>query len=112
MQVHYFLFFSVGHRITPVTDTFIFGQMYSDEFKGTTESKTSASFMDLLLSIEIFGQFYTCLYDKSGDITSTLHISVPAKQYSIFASFNMAFYFRRLSNKLLNEGYVMERLKS
>ena len=43
--------------------------MYPAEFdiKGTTESNTSASYFDLLLSIESDGQMLTFLYDKRDD---------------------------------------------
>ena len=42
------------------------GQMYPAELeiKDTTESNTSASYLDLLLSIESYGQLRTSLYDK------------------------------------------------
>ena len=42
------------------------GQMYNAELeiKDTTESKTSASHLDLLLSIGRDGQLHTTLYDK------------------------------------------------
>ena len=43
------------------------GQMYSLEFKDTTENNTSASFFDLLLSIGRDGQLRTSLYDDSDD---------------------------------------------
>ena len=45
------------------------GQMYSAELeiKDTTESNTSASYLDLLLSIESDGQLRTSLYDKRDD---------------------------------------------
>ena len=45
------------------------GQMYPDELeiKDTTESSTSASYLDLLLSIESDGQLRTSLYDKRDD---------------------------------------------
>ena len=44
-------------------------QMYPAEIeiKDTTESNTSASFLDLLLSIESDGQLRTSLYDKRDD---------------------------------------------
>ena len=43
------------------------GQMYTPEreIKDTTESKTSASYLDLLLSIDRDGQLRTSLYDKT-----------------------------------------------
>ena len=45
------------------------GQMYPAELeiKNTTESNTSASYLDLLLSIESDGQLRTSLYDKRDD---------------------------------------------
>ena len=45
------------------------GQMYLAELeiKDTTESNTSASYLDLLLSIESDGQLRTSLYDKRDD---------------------------------------------
>ena len=45
------------------------GQMYPAELeiKDMTESNTSASFFDLLLSIESDGQLRTFLYDKRDD---------------------------------------------
>ena len=45
------------------------GQMYPAEFeiKDTTESNTSASYLDLLLSMESGGQLRTSLYDKRDD---------------------------------------------
>ena len=45
------------------------GQMYPPELqiKATTESDTSASYLDLLLSIGRDGQLYISLYDKRDD---------------------------------------------
>ena len=45
------------------------GEMYPAELeiKDTTESNTSASYLDLLLSIESDGQLHTSLYDKRDD---------------------------------------------
>ena len=45
------------------------GQMYPAELeiKDTTESNTSASYLDILLSIESDGQLHTSLYDKRDD---------------------------------------------
>ena len=45
------------------------GQMYPAELeiKGTTESNTSASYLDLLLTIENEGHLRTSLYDKHDD---------------------------------------------
>ena len=72
------------------------GQMYPAELeiKGTTESNTSASYLDyLLLSITRNGQLCTCLYDKSDDfnfyITNFpfLRSNIPSLQaYGVFIS--------------------------
>ena len=101
------------------------------EIKNTTESNTTSSFLDLLLSIGRDGQLRTSLYDKRDDFN--FHItnfpflssnisSSPA--YGIFISQLMryaracssyeCFGLRaaRLSSKLLGQGYVRERLKS
>ena len=50
------------------------GQMYPPELeiKDTTESNTSASYLDLLLSIGRDGQLRTSLYDKRDDFNSIL----------------------------------------
>ena len=109
------------------------GQIYPAELeiKDTTESNTSASYLDLLLSIESDGQLRTSLYDKRDDFN--LHITnfpflrsnIPfSPAYGVFIS-QLIRYARacssyecfilraaRLSSKLLGQGYVMERLKS
>ena len=58
------------------------GQMYPTELeiKDTTESNTSASYLDLLLSIERDGQLHTSLYDKRDDFTNFpfLRINIPS----------------------------------
>ena len=100
-------------------------------FLFTTESNTSASYLDLLLSIGRDGQLHTYLYDKRDDFN--LHItnfpfpssnipSSPAHgvfisqliRYARACSSYECFILRamRLSNKLLGQGYVKERLKS
>ena len=101
------------------------------EIKDTTESNTSASYLDLLLSIESDGQLRTSLYDKRDDfnfhITNfpSLGSNIPSSPaYGVFIS-QLIRYARacssyecfilraaRLSSKLLGQGYVMERLKS
>ena len=108
-------------------------QMYPAELenKDTTESNTSASYLDLLLSIEYDGQLRTSLYDKRDDfnfhITNFPFLSsnIPSSPaYGVFIS-QLIRYARacssyecfilravRLSCKLLRQGYVMERLKS
>ena len=109
------------------------GQMYPPELeiKDTTESNTSASYLDLLLSIGRDGQLRTSLYDKRDDfnfhITNFPFLSsnIPSSPaYGVFIS-QLIRYARacssyecfilramRLSNKLLGQGYVKERLKS
>ena len=109
------------------------GQMYPAELeiKDTTESNTSASYLDLLLSIESDGQLRTSLYDKrdyfnfhitnfpflSSNIPSSPAYGVFISQlirYARACSSYECFILRaaRLSSKLLGQGYVMERLKS
>ena len=109
------------------------GQMYPAELeiKDTTESNTSASYLDLLLSIKCDGQLRTFLYDKRDDfnfhITNFPFLSsnIPSSPaYGVFIS-QLIRYARacssyecfilraaRLSSKLLRQGYVMERLIS
>ena len=109
------------------------GQMYPPELeiKGTTESNTSAPYLDLLLSIGRDSQLHTSLYDKrddfnfritnvpflSSDIPSSPAYSVFISQlirYSRASSSYECFILRavRLSNTLLGQGYVKERLRS
>ena len=109
------------------------GQMYPVELeiKETTESNTSVSYLDLLLSIGRDGQLHTSIYDKR-DVFN-LHITnfpflssnIPTSPaYGVFIS-QLIWYARacssygcfilratRLSNKLLDQGYVKERLKA
>ena len=107
------------------------GQMYPPELeiKDTTESNTSASFLDLLLSIGRDSQLRTSLYDKRNDfnfhITNFPFLSsnIPSSPaYGVFIS-QLIRYTRacssyecfilravRLSNKLLGQGYVKERV--
>ena len=109
------------------------GQMYPAELeiKDTTESSTSASYLNLLLSIGRDGQLRTSLYDKRDDfnfhITNIPFLSsnIPSSPpYGVFFSqiirytrawsSNGCFILRAatLSCKLLGKGYVKERLKS
>ena len=109
------------------------GQMYLPEFeiKDTTESNTSASYLDLLLSFDRDGQLRTSLYDKRDDfnfhITNFPFLSsnIPSSpaygvfisqliRYARVSSSYECFILRavRLSNKLLGQGYVNERLRS
>ena len=109
------------------------GQIYPVELetKDTTESNSSASYLDLLLSIESDGQLHTSLYDNRDDFN--FHISnfpflssnIPSSPaYGVFIS-QLIRYARAcssyecfilraagLSSKLLGQEYVMERLKS
>ena len=109
------------------------GQMYPVELeiKDTTESNTSDSYLDLLLSIGRDGQLHTSIYDKRDDfnfhITNFPFLSsnIPTSPaYGVFIS-QLIRYVRacssygcfilratRLSNKLLEQGFVKELLKS
>ena len=109
------------------------GQMYPVELeiKDTTESNTTASYLDLLLSIGRDGQLHTSIYDKRDDFNfhithfPFLSSNIPTSPaYGVFIS-QLIRYARacssygcfilratRLSNKLLEQGYVKERLKS
>ena len=109
------------------------GQMYPAELeiKDTTESTTSASYQDLLLSIGRHGQLHTSIYDKRDDFNSHitnfpfLSSNIPSSPaYGVFISQLIRYtracssyeWFilraRRLSSKLLKQGYLVERLKS
>ena len=109
------------------------GQMYLTELeiKDTTESNTSAPYLDLLLSIGRDGQLRTSLYNKPDDfnfhITNFPFLSsnIPSSPaYGVFISQHIR-YARtcssyecyilraaRLSSKLLGQRYFRERLKS
>ena len=108
------------------------GQMYPPELeiKDTTDD-TSASYLDLLLSIDRDGQLRTSFYDKRDDfnfhITNfpLLSSNIPSSpafgvfisqliRYARACTFYECFIMRavRLSNKLLGQGYVKESLKS
>ena len=109
------------------------GQMYPPvlDIKDTTESNTSASYLDLLLSIGRDGQLRTSLYDKRDDfnfhITNFPFLSsnIPSSPaYGVFIS-QLIRYARacssyecfiqramRRSNNPLGQGYVKEHLKS
>ena len=108
------------------------GQMYPVELevKDTTESNTSASYLDLLLSIGRGSQLHTSIYDKRDDfnfhITNFPFLSsnIPTSTaYGVFIS-QLIRYARacssygcfilratRLSNKRLEQVYVKESLK-
>ena len=101
------------------------------EIKYTTESNTPASYLDLLLSIGRDGQLRTSLYDKRDDLNfhrtnfPFLSSNIPSSpaygvyisqliRYARTCSSYECFILRevRLSNKLLGQGYVKERLNS
>ena len=109
------------------------GQMYPAELeiKDTTESTTSASYLDLLLSIGRDGQLHISIYDKRDDfnfqITNFPFLSsnIPSSPaYGVFISQLIRYAracssyecfilrARRLSIKLLKQGYLVKRLKS
>ena len=109
------------------------GQMYPAELeiKDTTESTTSASYLDSLLSIGSYGQLHTSIYDKRDDFNfhitdfPFLSSNIPSSPaYGVFISESIRYArafssyecfilrARRLSNKLIIQGYFMERLKS
>ena len=101
------------------------------EIKDTTDSITSASYLDLLLSIGRDGQLHTPIYDKrddfnfhithfpflSSNITSSpaygVFISQLKRDARACSSYECLIRrARRLSSKLLKQGYIVERLKS
>ena len=109
--------------------------MYPAEFeiKDTTERATSAPYLDLLLSIGRGGQLHTSIYNKRDDfnfhITNFPFLSsnIPSSPaYGVFISKLIRFAracssyeclilsilrARRLSSKLLKQGYLVERVK-
>ena len=101
------------------------------EIKDTTESTASASYLDLLLSIGRDGQLHTTIYDKRDDFNfhvtnfPFLRSNIPSSPaYGVFISQLIRYVracssyecfilrARRLSSKLLKQGYLVERLKS
>ena len=106
------------------------GQMYPAELeiKDTTESTTSASYLDLLLSIGRDGQLHTFIYNKRDDfnfhitnfpfLSSNIPVSpaygVLVIRYARACSSYECFILgaRRLSSNLLKQECLMERLKS
>ena len=96
------------------------------EIEDTTESKISTSYLDLLMSIGRDSQLHTSLYDKRDDfnvritnfsfLSSNIHLRQPMAflSPSCYGMPGLAHLLRaaRLSYKLLEQGYVRERLKS
>ena len=72
-----------------------FGQMYPPELeiKDTTVSNTSASYLDLLLSIGRDGQLHTTLYDKRDDFN--FHITFRSRAATSHPRPPMAFYLTK-----------------
>ena len=121
------LFCLVRNKIHPTLKDI--EQVLEGKYVNTTESNTSASYLDLLLSIGRDGQLRTSLYDKRNDfnfhITNFPFLSISSSPvYGVFIS-QFIRYARacssyeccilraaRLSSKLLGQGHVRERLKS
>ena len=101
------------------------------EIKDTMESNNSGSYFDLLPSIGRDGQLHTSLYDKCDNFNfhitnfSFLSNNIPSSpDYGVIISHHIryaracssyeCFILRalRLSNMLLGQGYVKERLRS
>ena len=101
------------------------------EIKDNKEKTTSASYLDLLLSIGRDGQLHTSIYDKRDDfnfhITNFPFLSnnIPSSPvYGVFISQPIRYAWacssyecfilraRCLSSKLLKQGYLVECLKS
>ena len=101
------------------------------EIKDTTECTTSASYLDLLLSIGRDDQLHTSIYNKRDDfnfhITDMAFLSSnisSSQTYGVFISQLLRYARayssyecfilrdRRLSSELLKQGYLVEHLKS
>ena len=128
LQVHWWCFSIKNKELANYL-----GQMYPAELEimDTTESKTCASYLDLLRSIGRDGLLHTSIYDKRDDfnfhITNFPFLSsnIPSSPaYGVFISqliryaracFSYECFILRarwLSSKLLKQGYLAERLKS
>ncbi|KAK3108484.1 hypothetical protein FSP39_008926 [Pinctada imbricata] len=101
------------------------------EVKETSETNNSASYLDIMLSYDIDGHMITALYDKRDDFNFSitnfpfLSSNIPSSPaYGVFM-FQLIRYARastkytdfvlrarRLSDKLLSQGYVCDRLTS
>jgi hypothetical protein len=60
------------------------------EIKDTTESSTSASYLDVLLNIDFGGNLTTQLYDKRDDFDlalSTSHVHVATSHYHLHMAY-------------------------
>ena len=144
-RMHIFHYFVLGHDYECFVDKHFdskinyLGQMFPAELeiKDTIESTTSASYLDLLLSIGRHGQPHTSIYDKRDDFNFHItdfsfpssnikkNTNIPSSPaYGVFISQLIRYAracssyecfilrARRLSSKLLKQGYLVERLKS
>ncbi|KAK3084201.1 hypothetical protein FSP39_009957 [Pinctada imbricata] len=101
------------------------------EVKEITETNNSASYLDIMLSYDTDGHMNTSLYDKRDDFNFSitnfpfLSSNIPSSPaYGVFISQLMHYArastqytdfvlrARRLSDKLLSQGYVCDRLTS
>ncbi|KAK3090002.1 hypothetical protein FSP39_008377 [Pinctada imbricata] len=101
------------------------------EVKETTETNNSASYLDIMLSYDTDGHMNTSLYDKRDDFDFSiinfpfLSSNIPSSPaYGVFISHlihyarastkytDFVLTARRLSDKLLSQGYVCDRLTS
>ncbi|KAK3094161.1 hypothetical protein FSP39_024851 [Pinctada imbricata] len=101
------------------------------EVKETTETNNSASYLDIMLSYDTDGHMNTSLYDKRDDFNFSitnfpfLSSNIPSSPaYGVFISqliryarastkyTDFVLRARRLSYKLLSQGYVCDRLTS
>ncbi|KAK3108765.1 hypothetical protein FSP39_015175 [Pinctada imbricata] len=101
------------------------------EVKETTETNNSASYLDIMLSYDTDGPMNTSLYDKRDDFNFSitnfpfLSSNIPSSPaYGVFISqliryarastkyIDFVLRARRLSDKLLSQGYDCDRLKS
>ena len=101
------------------------------EVKETTETNNSASYLDIMLSYDTDGHMNTSLYDKRDDFNFSitnfpfLCSNIPSSPaYGVFISqliryarastkyTDFTLRARRLSDKLLSQGYVCDRLTS
>ncbi|KAK3100125.1 hypothetical protein FSP39_015107, partial [Pinctada imbricata] len=99
------------------------------EVKETTETNNSASYLDIMLSYDTDGHMNTLLYDKRDDFNFSitnfpfLSSNIPSSPaYGVFISqliryarastkyTDFVLRARRLSDKLLSQGYVCDRL--
>ena len=93
-------FVRVGVLLNPDFENYL-GQIYPPELeiKDISESNTSASYLELLLSIDREGQPHTSLYNKSDDLNFNItnfpflssNVNIPSSPANSFLSHN-SFY--------------------